>query len=1032
MSTDNTIKPGDRVSYYGGEGTVVRVEGDVLHIHTDDGEIVTHDSNLPMVSKTSDFESGERVTFPGGEGEILKVEERPDRQDLLIIRTNDNQVKEVPADKKGVEPLADISDKLISEQFDTEPRFDLLEKAVQLDLAYRFDRFLSLTGNRIDVTPHQVEAAHEILTSHDQRYLLADEVGLGKTIEAGIVIEELMARGRADRVLIVTPASLKMQWQEEMKDKFDQDYVIYDRDYVSSIRNSMREDNVWEYDDRIITSIDFAKLSGDEDGEEDILEPLRRAEWDIVVFDEAHHLTARRDSDGHKKPTERYKVGEAVNSNTDALLFLTGTPHKGKSDQFYFMVDLLEPYRFEDEDDITPNELDDLMIRRLKSNPNMVHSDGTPMFPEKEIDTLSVEFTPEEDQLYQNITDYLKNHYRLGEEQASHAAGFSMVIYQKRLVSSIRAIQRSLEKRASVLRDGGKDQLSQTVRSLLDQYRERPETLTDQQRQRVEEELQEISMAQDPEQRQKELKIVEALIERAREIDVDSKAERLRDAINSLLSENPDEKVLVFTEYTDTLEYLRDEVLSDFDVAQIHGALSQPERRNQVEKFRNEANIMLATDAAREGINLQFAHIMINYDLPWNPIRIDQRMGRLHRYGQDEKVNIYNLFVENTRESDILENLVTKIDNIENDLGVSSDVLGMVLDDSDFDLEDRIMQAVAEDESEKEVVKDIDEIIEERKDAVKKIQSNFLIEDHFSESELEEVQEIIDESREDHVGQEEVHELLNLFFEELDGEITRRRIDDVDGHVYSIDTPSVIELEADDVQSSYARATFDQEVAKENTHIEFISVNHPLVRAIVDYCLDGDWMDGQTTVKVAADSSTTPGLQCNFRLGYETADGSEETEEFVPLFVTHDHDVREDVPDVEGSLSPDGAENHGKVQQLIEKADKLIETAEQEAQRKVEEMAEAAEEEKQEAVEIKRQHAERYFDNAIETWENRLEEYRKKQEKGKDMKVSIRRAKSELEELREERKQEFEQLREEESVLPKTSELVNSAVVVTD
>ena len=1031
MTSDSIFKPGDRVSYYGGEGTVVRVEDDVLHIHTDEGEITTHRSNLPMVSKTSDFESGERVTFPGGEGEILKIEERSDHPDLLIVRTTDNKVKEVPADKKGVEPLADISDKLALSQFDTGSRFGLLKTAVKLDLAYRFDRFLSLSGNRIDVTPHQVEAAHEILTSHDQRYLLADEVGLGKTIEAGIVIEELMARGRAERVLIVTPASLKLQWQEEMKDKFDQDYVIYDGDYVDAINRSTSSENIWEHDDLVITSIDFAKQEADADDEEYMLEPLQQAEWDIAVFDEAHHLTARRDTDGTKRRTQRYKVGEAVSQNADSLLFLTGTPHKGKSDQFYFMVDLIEPYRFENEDNINPEALDDLMIRRLKSNPNMVHSDGSPMFPEKQIDTLSVEFTDEENALYQDITEYLSTYYRLGEEQESNAAGFSMVIYQKRLVSSIRAIQRSLERRASVLRQGGRDQLSQVARSLLDQYRERPETLTEEQRQHVEDELQELSTGQDPEQRRKELEVVEELIERANQIEVDSKAERLRAAITDLLEREPDEKVLVFTEYTDTLEYLRDEVLSDFDIAQIHGGLGQSQRREEVEKFRSEANIMLATDAAREGINLQFAHIMVNYDLPWNPIRIDQRMGRLHRYGQDEEVNIYNLFVEDTRESDILQRLVQKIDTIEEDLGVSSDVLGMVLDDDDFDLEDRIMDAVAEDESGEEVVEDIDEVIEERKEAVKKIQDNFLIEDHFGESELEEVQELIRESREDQVGQDAVRELLELFFEELDGEI-RRESTESGSDIYAIDTPAVIELENDDVQSSYSRATFDQTLAKENRHIEFISVNHPLVRSIVDYCLDGDWMDGLTTVKRTADDVQVPGLLCNFRLGYETADESEETEEFVQLYIPAEGEVTDRIPEICGSVAPDAAENHDQVEQVVQQADELVETAKREAQRTVEEMAADAEEEKQEAVDIKREHAERYFENAIETWQTRLEQWKEDMEQGKGMELNVKRARSKLEELKEERKHEFEQLREEESVLPKTNELVNAAVIISD
>jgi len=608
-----------------------------------------------------------------------------------------------------------------------------------------------------------------------------------------------------------------------------------------------------------------------------------------------------------------------------------------------------------------------------------------------------------------------------------------MVIYQKRLVSSIRAIQRSLEKRARVLRNGGQQgELSQLVKKLLPEYRERPETLTDKQRERIEDELQKVSTGQDPEQLNQELEVLEGLIERTRSIEVDSKAQELREFIESLLNEDPDEKVLVFTEYTDTLEYLRDEVLEEYDTAQIHGSMGQQTRREQVEKFRGDANVMLATDAAREGINLQFAHIMVNYDLPWNPIRIDQRMGRLHRYGQDRDVHIHNLFVDDTRESEILEQLVEKIDRIENDLGMRSDVLGMVLDDSDFDLEERIMDAVTNDKSSKKVVDDLDKIIEERKEAVKTVQENFLISDQFGESDLKEIQDLIEDSRKDHIGQSEVRELLELFFAEFDGEIKERSNHRLNGKVFSIDVPGVIELGREDVRGSYSQATFDQDLAKEDSNLEFLSVNHPVVQAIVEYCLDGNWIDGRTVVKRAADPSTEPGLRCNFRLGYETADGRDETEEFVSMYVTADGDVWSEIPDSDGSISPDRAEKHQQVSRVTENARDLVDVAKREAQLQVEAMAEEAEKEKEENVDIKRQHAERYFENAINTWESRLEEYQQDHRNGKDMKLPIRNAKSKLEEIRDERKHEFEQLREEESVLPKAPELVNAAVMVPD
>lgn len=1019
------FEPGDRVSYYGGEGVVVKVTDQTLHIHTGNGKIVEQRSELPMVSRESQFESGGRVEFPGGEGEVIKIEEREDRADLLYVHTEDGDLKTIPADKKGLEPSHSIADRIFQRDFDIADRYNLRNNATRLDLAYRFDRFLSLGGNRIDVTPHQVEAAHEVLTSHDHRYLIADEVGLGKTIEAGIVLEELIARGRADRVLIVAPASLKMQWREEMSDKFDREFTVYDREYVNAIESNTGTSNVWEHDDFIVTSIDFAK-------QDDLLEPLKKTEWDIAVFDESHHLTARRSTDGSIEKTDRYNVAEAVSPNTDGLLFLTGTPHKGKHDQFYLMLDLLEPYRFENEHDISPEKLDDLMIRRLKSNPHMVHSDGSPMFPEKTIETLPVEFTEEENQLYEDITDYLRTQYRQGEEQESQAAGFSMVIYQKRLVSSIRAIQRSLEKRAEALRAGGKDaDLSQAVEAMLPQYRERPETLKESQRRRIEEELQTADTGASVEDRHAELEVVEELIQRCKSIETDSKAQKLKNTIEEVLNEDPGEKVLVFTEYTDTLEYLRDEVLSDYDVAQIHGGLAQTTRREQVEKFRNQANVMLATDAAREGINLQFAHIMVNYDLPWNPIRIDQRMGRLHRYGQDHPVSISNLFIKDTRESKILELLITKIDNIEEDLGMRSDVLGMVLDDSDFVLEDRIMDAVANQKSEQEVVEDLDEIIEERKDAVKTVQDNFLISDQFGESELEEVQDIIEDSREDQIGQSEVQKLVENFFDIHDGKISRQQSNSVDGEVHRLEVPSVLELDTDRVHGSYKRATFSKEVARSRSDVEFLSLNHPLVQGIINYCLDGDWMDGRTAVKRSQEVDEA-GILCTFRVGYEAADGSDETEDMIPLYVTLEGDIHNYEPESSGSLTPDETAGIPVIDKMCENASDLIEAAHHRAQTRVEELVETAEKEKAETVKIKRQHAERYFENAIQTWQSRLEEYQRKQREGENMDLPIRNAQSKLQELREAREDEFEQLKQEKTIFSKSPNLVSAAVILPD
>jgi len=356
-------------------------------------------------------------------------------------------------------------------------------------------------------------------------------------------------------------------------------------------------------------------------------------------------------------------------------LLLTGTPHKGKSDQFYFLVSLLDPYRFSHESQINPESLEDLMIRRLKED--MYEADGTRMFPEKNIEALPVEMTREERKLYDDVTEYIREYYNLAQQEENQAAGFTMVVYQKRLVSSIYAIRKSLENRMRAIQnDAVAEELPDDVQELIPRYSTEPDTLTDAERTKVEEALETVTITLNQTQIDQELDRVKQLWQQAKNIKTDSKARLLREFVDRILKEDPDEKILIFTEYTDTLEYLRDEVFADHDIAQVYGDLNQDRRRQEMQKFEEEANLMLATDAAQEGLNLQFAHIMVNFDLPWNPIRIDQRMGRLHRYGQDRTVEIRNLFFKDTRESEILNLLIEKTNQIESDLGMRSDVLG--------------------------------------------------------------------------------------------------------------------------------------------------------------------------------------------------------------------------------------------------------------------------------------------------------------------------------------------------------------------
>ncbi|MFC7073035.1 helicase-related protein [Halovenus rubra] len=980
----------------------------------------------------TDFEVGDHVKFAGGQGEITKIEERPNGGQLLHVYTTEGELRKLPSGLPHIERSDSIADRLAARQIDSPIHHDLRERTTRLDLAYRYDRFLSLTNNRIEIEPYQVQAAYEILNSYDHRYLIGDEVGLGKTIEAGIVIEELIARGRAQRVLIVAPAPLTVQWQEEMREKFDRNFVIYDRETVETHRQSHPNQNVWEQEDLIITSIDFAKQTNDDPESDrvsvrDALDNLN-ASWDVAVFDEAHHLTARRGSDDSIERTQRYTVGEAVAENSDALLLMTGTPHKGKSDQFYFLVSLLDPYRFSHESQINPDALDDLMIRRLKDD--MHDTDGTRMFPEKNIEALGVDMSRAERKLYDDVTEYIREYYNLAQQEENQAAGFTMVIYQKRLVSSIYAIQKSLENRMRAIQnDAVAEDLPDDVQELIPRYSTEPETLTDTERERVEEALETVTVTLNQSQIQEELDRVKQLWQQAKSIETDSKAQMLKQFVGRILSNDPEEKILIFTEYTDTLEYLRDKVFDDHDIAQVYGDLDQDRRREEMEKFENEANLMLATDAAQEGLNLQFAHIMVNYDLPWNPIRIDQRMGRLHRYGQERTVEIRNLFFKNTRESEILNLLVEKTNQIESDLGMRSDVLGRVLED--VDLDDTIMAAIAENRPTDEIVGDIEKTIEERKEALQTVENEFLIRDRFDLSdEDEEILEVIERSQHGDVSEDDIEVLVREFFDEFGGNIRGVRPGPArsGGDVFQLGVPDV--LSGDQVSSQYDRATFTREVAMEQDDVDFIALDHPLVQSLIEFCLDSTRIQGQVAVKVAEDGEPGPGVLFNYRLGYVSGAGEAVTEKLVPLYVTLGGGVSTTKPEIVDTLPQEEVSTDETLDQLASQVSDLHEIAEMEAWEQVESFAEEAREEREREMEIKRQHAERHFEEEISEWEERLETYEQQDERGKDMSAPIGNAKRQLESLRRERDEELARLEEEKHVTPEEPQLVTASFVL--
>jgi len=538
--------------------------------------------------------------------------------------------------------------------------------------------------------PHQIEAVYSrMLQSPQVRYLLADDPGAGKTIMSGMLIRELMARQVAERVLILVPPLVLKQWQEELKDKFGEDFTIVNR----SLLNSSSEVNPFESHDKIISSLYWA-------AREEIKSYIIKANFDLVIVDEAHKMAAY--THGVKKRkisrTKIYQLGEALLRHTEHCLLLTATPHKGDKENFRHLMSLVDHDIFSrlNTGDSIYEKSNPFVIRRLKET--MKNFDGTPLFPKRTTKTIAFDLSYEEQQLYEEVTAYAREHFNRAKQNNKPNVAFAMMILQRRLSSSIDAIYLSLKRRKEKLEELLESELS-TVKTVEPfEYEE----LSIDEQEEVEALIEGETDVIDIEELRVEIAILNDLVQKAERLvyqDVEVKYAELENTLfgeDGLLSKG--EKILIFTESKDTLYYLERKLLNHVaEITKIVGNFSMDQRREQVEKFRNDVQIMLATDAGGESINLQFCNQMINYDIPWNPNRLEQRMGRIHRIGQKNEVFIFNLVASNTREGDVLIRLLTKMDQMREDLGQDQiyDFIGEVLEENNIDLANLMERAIS-------------------------------------------------------------------------------------------------------------------------------------------------------------------------------------------------------------------------------------------------------------------------------------------------------------------------------------------------
>lgn len=578
-------------------------------------------------------------------------------------------------------------------------KFVLFAEAERIYSAYQFDPLFAINCSIVDPLPHQVEAVYKYLLPQPSiRFLLADDTGAGKTIMTGLLLKELLMRKRVERVLIVTPGGLTKQWQEdELGVKFNIPFVLANRAAFNS------EPTIFQDHDKIVASIDFIC-------KEDVMRVLSSTAWDLIIFDEAHKLSAY-EYGSKRYLSRRYEAALMLSKLCEHIILLTATPHRGRTDTFKCLMQLLDEDIFATPDlaasriqEISQSGINKYFIRRLKED--MKDWQGQPLYKERYTKTVAYKLTPEEKQLYDAVTEYLTARKAEASESKNIHVSLALQVMQRRLVSSIYAIRNTLNKRYVALQGLAdlvtanpnlwkqRQKLEDYDIDSIDDYDE----LEDDERDALDNimadprKLKLFTTAKTAAEIQIEAKQVKGLYDMADALYLQNQEEKKFQELKSLLQSEGvinGEKLVIFTEHKDTLIYLEERLKnSGYRVATIHGGMNVDERRQSQNAFmRDEAQILIATDAAGEGINLQFCRLLINWDIPWNPNRLEQRMGRIHRYGQKNDVMVFNMVAGNTREGKVLSKLLEKMDVIRESLGDDRvyDVIQDVLKDVSLD-----------------------------------------------------------------------------------------------------------------------------------------------------------------------------------------------------------------------------------------------------------------------------------------------------------------------------------------------------------
>lgn len=757
--------------------------------------------------------------------EIKKIERFGENTQIIGATIYSNHLYERLLDETDMRQLV-IDDIIIDFSQPSSEVFLSLE-AQRYKYASMFDPFLAMSAAKIDPLPFQLDAVYlKALKQPRMRFMIADDPGAGKTIMAGLIIKELKLRGLVKRILIVSPGHLKDQWKRELKEKFQETFQIVDRSYIKN----HSDDNPWNFENQYITSIDFAK-------QEDIRNMLSAIEWDLVVVDEAHKMSAYKYGSSISK-TLNYRLGEVLSKTSENLLFLTATPHKGNPENYRLLLDLLIPGFFADPamvNEARRNGDNPLFIRRIKED--LKDFDGKPIFTKRYTTTVKFDLNKEELELYKALSEYVRTQFNkaLRNNKTKNNFTFALVLLQRRMASSICSLLMSLKRKKAKFEEMIDDPSILNEIKSIDIYDEEDASETEHWKQETRWES--TSISNDINELKNEILIIEKLIRMAESILIfndETKLSKLKEIMSSL----GDKKILIFSESKDTVNYLIEKISSwGYNVNTIQGGMSMEQRIEAEKIFKNETQVMVATEAAGEGINLQFCHLMINYDIPWNPNRLEQRMGRIHRYKQDKDVHIFNFVAENTREGLVLATVLDKLNEIRNAIGTDKvfDVIGDVFKGKD--LYNLIVEAVSGERDPVEIQNELN--IEVDGEYKEKLRRELLDQGLVDNIDYKSILNLTEKSSENKLDPKYIEKFFKEAFSKALGKFDIRQ----DNSIYIRSIPREIKniTKEKNFERKYGKIstpkkiTFDKEYSLRNDDTEFVSFGHPLLESLIKW-----------------------------------------------------------------------------------------------------------------------------------------------------------------------------------------------------